>query len=271
MKTFEIHLTIKSDDFINQEGAFAKTKFDDKCEANNVAEFGPIKYKYFHNFEGQYPNQIIFSKFITNSLNKKNDADKEITRLSNMLISKGFEVVRARLERRLEVMTVYKLGVNQYYELHHKVSINNTEQMVKLIGLVKSLGNKHGIIISLSENYSKFPDKEQYPRETFLTIQCKGDETHTINSTVNEQIKFDAFVSYYDLSTNGIEILDTKFKKIVYDTNMNLDKGWLMPKIVYDKFHEKPYSYSVGVTHIFIATLLLFIIEQIFIQHTSFF
>ncbi|MEO1517452.1 MAG: hypothetical protein AAFV95_20685 [Bacteroidota bacterium] len=156
--------------------------------------------------KGEHTQQPMISKII--NCDSKEALAKKTRQLKNQFDTNGYEIVRVKMEvapwDRDKAEHLFETGPDNYYEWHGRVQLEKEET---IRAIVKQLGGH------LSRNALK-----RDPKAKLITIREYGSE---------EMIKSRIHHLKTGLQQHGIEFAKEELEYCVYDSNVNLDKGWI--------------------------------------------
>jgi len=190
MTQYEIHITVDHNQFIL---------------VKKVCLLHSIKYIFVKNDKGDNPFQLIITKWVNVGSNEQ--AIEEATKLSELLREEGLTTLRDKVEMELISDTNIELaGLSEYFEFHIKVLVNLEEYL-----LVEEVSKKHNAYLSIGI------DKEVYLMP-YISLRF-----HSI--TREEALKRkDSLIEDIKLISKPIRVHQ---ELCFYDTNEDLDKGWI--------------------------------------------
>ena len=153
---------------------------------------------------GNQTKQPMFSKKIL--LETATQAIKIAEDLKEKFASKNFSITRMKIETPAEFsdFVATENSANNYFEWHGKINIEEIKNL-------ESICEKHKTHLSL--NAVKNKDSLR-----FLTLREYDSKKIFI-----ERVKF----LIADLEKNGVNLLKEEYEYCFYDSNKNLDGGWL--------------------------------------------
>lgn len=192
---FEIHITV------GELSALQSTSFREICREENG------KPLFMELSRGEFQQQPMFSKVI-----QEKDLAAAV-RLSEHYTSKlrqaGFVPKRLKIEVPFDSMVLFDEGIavseKRYYEWHGKVSYERVEQLLKLC-------EAHNVHVS----HNALKDEQNL---RFITLREYGaaDEFERRVKALNETLQEEGWV-----------VSKQHFEYCLLDTNISLDKGWLI-------------------------------------------
>lgn len=157
-------------------------------------------------YQGEYISQPMFSKVIYS--NNFNAVIAQISNYTHLLDQQGFQTKRIKTEIPASCVNIVQvpieLGFIPYFEWHGKIALNRMNELLELCSSYK---------VHLSRNSLKDEKQTQ-----FITLREYG------SSEVFQQ-RIDAVVR--ELAQGGWQVMKQQSEYCIFDTNIDLDRGWL--------------------------------------------
>jgi len=200
---FEIHITVKYSTGLDQN------HFKQICQNNEVK---PVLIELP---VGQNPTQMMTASFHNGRLV---EAHKKAFLLSHVFIKAGYDIQRTKIEAMCSTSGVpltdedanLKMSKANYFEFHLKLELT-TQQLPSLEKICKS-HNAH-----LSKN--AFKTNNDGNQERFVTLRMYGVGKDTALKKLG--------ACELELQQSGFNITTKQREFSVYDSNVQLDKGWI--------------------------------------------
>lgn len=192
----EIHLTLSHPSIEDYKGCF-----------NDFLEEYGYKFTHIELNKGKHVTQQMVTRRVKGNL--LHEFSKIFNEHRFKLLKCGYVPVRIKIEVPpwSELVSLFKTD-DTYYEAHIKVKIHQKDE--GLLALAAQEVNGH-----LSKNAFKELDGDY--NERFITIRMKHNLFH-FQRTVEEAVAF--------LEKERFEVLEVEQEYCIYDSNLDLDKGW---------------------------------------------
>lgn len=201
--TFEVHITVKADNLAVRE------KFKSLCQNLKV------KCVFIELSKGVTRSQLMTASYHHGLLK---DVLQEINQIAQNIINADFEITRIKIEAMvsnrdipMEDIEAQKLPKSNYFEFHVKVILSAWENLEVL----RKYCLQHNAHLSANA-FKKLVDGKQ---QRFITMRIYG------MGYKSAQTRFDNFLSY--LKAKGFKLSQQQREYTVYDSNLNLDAGWI--------------------------------------------
>ena len=201
--TFEAHITIKA---VNSE---LKQNFSLLCQKLNV------KSVFIELPKGVTRCQMMTASYHHGAFK---DVLQQINQIAEQIVNADFEVTRIKIEAMVSNQDIpisdikaQKLSKSNYFEFHVKAILSASENLEAL----KKYCLQHNAHLS-KNTFKKLIDGKQ---ERFITMRIYG------LGYKSAQTRFDNLILY--LKSKGFKLSQQQREYTVYDTNLNLDNGWI--------------------------------------------
>ena len=217
---FEYHITVR----INDRSDI--NKFVKLCKGIGLKPiFIELPY-------GEEVKQLMTSKYITGTYP---DVLLPVHAIAHKVASSGFQILRIKIEAlaankgvpRNESDIAFEPG-HRYFEFHFKIMLNDESEKERLT----QIGQKYNA--HTSRNAFKQFGNGKF--SNFLTMRTFGKGR-------DEALKMFGCLKA-ELLRNGFEIIGHEQEYVVYDSNLDLDKGWVKKEKSGSGFHNELYRYG---------------------------